>query len=472
MWYDTSDKFLIGRGIFMPNRKIQTADMIHGPLLKNVWVFAVPLMLTNLLQMLFNAADTVVVGRFAGQQALAAVGATGSLCFLLISLFNGLSMGSNVLIARYLGADDQHSVERAVHIAITMALISGLMLTVGGYFLSRPMLELMSTPSDIIDLSVLYMRIYFVGAFFSIIYNFGASILRAKGDTKRPLYFLFISGATNVVLNLLFVVVFKMSVAGVALATVISQALATVLVLTALRRQDDATRLDFKKLGLEGAMALNIIRIGVPAGVQGMVFSLSNVVIQSSINSFGSSAIVAGNSAGGNIEGFVYIGMMAFTQACMTFTSQNIGARNYPRVKEIMKLTMLLTIISATALSFTVWLFGDFFLGFYTTEAAVVEVGKIRLTYVVLPLVLNGVLDIFLASMRGMGYSMVPTVMMILGICGVRLAWIGAVFPMYNTLTAIYMCFPLSWIVTSVIQGIFWRHYHRELLRTAEISAT
>jgi len=454
----------------MSNRQHQTADMLQGSLLKNIWIFSVPLMLTNFLQMLFNAADTVIVGRFAGQQALAAVGATGSLCFLLISLFNGLSMGSNVLIARYLGANDQKSVERAVHTSMALSGVSGIILVVLGYFLSRPLLTLMSTPADIIDLSVLYMRIYFVGAFFSLIYNFGASILRAKGDTKRPLYFLFISGATNAVLNLVFVVFFQWSVFGVAFATVISQALAAVMVCAALCKQQDATRLDFKKLSIDPSMAGSIIRIGVPAGIQGMVFSLSNVVIQSSINSFGSSAIVAGNSAAGNIEGFVYIGMMAFTQACMTFTSQNIGARNYSRVKEIMNLTMILTVASAAVISFTVWLFGDFFLGLYTTEAAVVELGKIRLTYVVLPLLLNGILDIFVASMRGMGYSMLPTVTMILGICGVRLLWIWTVFPVHSTLTAIYLCFPISWTITSIFQWIFWHHCHKELLKTASVT--
>lgn len=448
----------------MAKQRLQTADMTHGPLLKNIWIFAVPLMLTNFLQMLFNAADTVIVGRFAGQQALAAVGATGSLCFLLISLFNGLSMGSNVLIARYLGAGDHKSVERAVHTAITTSMLGGLLLMVLGYFISRPMLELMSTPSDIIDLSVVYMRIYFVGAFFGVIYNFGASILRAKGDTKRPLYFLFISGLTNVLLNLLFVIVFQLSVVGVAAATAISQAISAVLVCIALCRQNDSTRLDFRKLGMDFTMAWKIIKIGIPAGIQGMVFSLSNVVIQSSINSFGSSAYVAGNSAAANVESFVYIGTMAFTQACMTFTSQNIGARNLPRVKETMKLTMILTMISAFAISFTVWALGDFFLSFYTTDPVVIEVGKIRLTYVVLPLVLNGILDVFVSSMRGMGYSLLPTITMIAGICGIRLAWIWTVFPVYHTLTTIYLCFPISWTATSIVQSIFWRKCHKRLL--------
>ena len=452
----------------MSNLRSQTVDMVNGPLLKNVWIFAVPLMLTNLLQMLFNAADTVVVGRFAGEQALAAVGATGSICFLLISLFNGLSIGSNVLIARYLGANDHEKIEKSVHTSITMAAVSGLFLAVLGFFLSKPLLNMMSTPSDIINLSELYMRIYFVGTFFGLIYNFGASILRAKGDTKRPLYFLFISGVTNMVLNLLFVVVFKMSVAGVAFATVISQALAAVLVCITLIKETDSTHLDLQKLGIDLSMAWNIIKIGVPAGIQGMAFSLSNVVVQSSINSFNSSIIVAGNSASSNVENFVYIGMSAFTQACITFTSQNIGANNLKRVKEIFKTTMLLTIISAASIGFIVWYFGEFFLSLYTSEAAVIEAGMIRLFWVSLFLVLNGILDVFVASMRGMGYSTLPTIVMIAGICGVRLTWLWTVFPIYRSLKVIYMCFPLSWTITSIILGFIWIKCHRKLMKTMQ----
>ncbi|MBR5283962.1 MAG: MATE family efflux transporter [Clostridia bacterium] len=447
----------------MPNEK-KTVDMVNGPLLKNIWLFAVPLMLTNFLQMLFNAADTVVVGRFAGQQALAAVGATGSLCFFLVAIFNGLSMGSNVLIARYLGAGEEKHVRTAVHTAITMSAISGLFLALLGFFLSRPLLAMMSTPEDIIDMSALYMKIYFVGTFFGLIYNFGASILRAKGDTKRPLYFLFISGLTNVVLNVVFVVFLHLSVAGVAIATVISQALAATLVCTALMRQTDATQLHIRQLGIDFSMAWNIVKIGVPAGLQGIVFSLSNVVIQSSINSFGSSAIVAGNSAAANVECFVYIGLDAFIQACMTFTSQNIGAGRYERAKEIVKLTMVLTVASALGVALLVWGFGNTLLRFYTTDAEVIAVGMIRLTWVCLPLFLNGVLDVFVCSMRGMGFSLLPTIAQIVGICGTRLLWIFTVFPMFRTLTVIYLCYPISWTVTSIIQGIFWRKCHKDML--------
>ncbi len=451
----------------MSNSQTKTVDMVNGPLLKSIWLFSVPLMLTNLVQMMFNAADAVVVGRFAGQQALAAVGATGSLCFLLISLFNGLSVGSNVVIARYLGAHDYNKVEKSVHTSIAMAMISGVFLMIMGYFVSRPLLQMMSTPSDIIDLSEIYMRIYFVGTFFTLTYNFGAAILRSMGDTKRPLYFLLFSGLIKVVISLLFVIVFQWGVAGVAMSTAIGQAIAAVLVCITLMKEKGATHLDFKKLSIDLPMAWDIVKIGVPAGIQGMVFALSNVVIQSSINSFNSSVIVAGNSAANNVENFVYIGMSAFTQACLTFTSQNIGANKIKRVGDIFKQSMVLTFVSAAMIGFLAWFFGEFFLGLYTPDKAVVEAGMVRLLWVTMPLWLNGVLDVFVYSMRGMGYSTGPTILTILGICGVRLGWLWTVFPSNRTLEAIYMCFPISWVITSVVVGIYWFKCYRKLMQTA-----
>ena len=447
--------------------KTQTIDMVNGPLLKNICIFSVPLMLTNLVQMMFNAADAVVMGRFAGQQALAAVGATSSLCFLLISLFNGLSVGSNVVIARYLGANDLGKVEKSVHTSIATAMLSGVFLMIVGFFASRPLLQMMSTPTDIIDLSELYMRIYFVGTFFTLIYNFGAAIFRSVGDTKRPLYFLLISGVIKVVLSLLFVIVFQWGVAGVALSTAIGQAIAAAMVCLTLIKEKGPHHLDFKKLNIDIPMALDIIKIGVPAGIQGMVFALSNVVIQSSINSFNSSVIVAGNSAANNIENFVYIGMSAFTQACITFTSQNIGAHKLQRVGTIFKQSMILTILSAASIGFLAWFFGEFFLGLYTPDAAVVEAGMVRLLWVTMPLWLNGVLDVFVASMRGFGYSTGPTILTIVGICGVRLTWIWTVFQLHRSLDVIYMCFPLSWIITSIVLGLYWFKCYRKLMKTA-----
>ncbi len=455
----------------MSRFRSQSVDMVNGPLLQNIMLFAVPLMITNLLQMMFNAADTVVVGRFAGQQALAAVGSTGSLCGLIISLFNGLSVGSNVLIARYLGSGDHDKIEKSVHTSMALAVVCGIFLTIIGFFASKPMLAMMATPSDIIDMSELYMRIYFVGTFFMLVYNFGSAILRSKGDTKRPLYFLIISGVTNLVLNLVFVVVFEMSVAGVALATVISQALAAGLVCYTLVNEVDSTHLDFKKMRIDGPMAMDIIRIGVPAGIQGVVYSISNVVVQSSINSFGSSTIVAGNSAAANVENFVYIGMGAFTQACITFTSQNVGANNLRRVKSIFTNSMFLTIVSATLIGFLSWFFGEFFLSLYTSDPAVVEAGMIRLFWVSMPLVLNGILDVFVCSMRGMGFSSMPTVLMLVGICGVRLTWLWTVFPLNRTLDIIYMCYPLSWTVTSIILGVLWVHCYNKMMKTAGLKA-
>jgi len=453
----------------MSDKKSLQMDMVHGPLLKNIIEFAVPMMLASMLQMMFSAADTIIVGKFAGELALAAVGATGSLCFLLVSLFNGLSAGSNVVIATLLGKQDEEGVQKAVHTSITMATVGGILMAFVGFFLAKPMLHMMATPSDIIDLSTLYMRLYFVGCIFMFVYNFGSSILRSKGDTKRPMYYLAISGALNVALNVFFVVVLKISVAGVAIATVISQAVAACLTCARLMRDQDVTHLDLKKLGIDTHIAWEIIRIGVPAGIQGMVFSLSNVVIQSSINSFNSSTIVAGNSAGNSVEGFVYIGMMAFSQAAITFTGQNVGAKNFGRVKSIMYITMLLSCIGSLTLGFGVWYFGDFFLGLYTNEPLVIEVGMIRLTWVALPLVLNGILDIFICSMRGMGHSTFPTIVMIVGICGIRFLWLGTYFLTHRTLEAIYMCFPVSWTITSIILGILWVYCYKKLMKEATV---
>lgn len=439
--------------------------MVGGPLLKNVLLFSIPLMFATLLQMLFNAADTVVVGKFAGEAALAAVGATGSLVFLLIALFNGLSIGANVVIAKLFGCGDQEQIAKAVHTTMAMALAAGVFLTVFGIAVTKPLLRLMSTPEDIMEQSALYMRIYFGGVLFLVIYNFGSAILRSKGDTTRPLYFLIISGVLNVVLNLLFVIVFHWSVAGVALATVISEAVSAVLVVLVLMGETDATRFIWKKCRMDRGLALEIMRIGIPAGIQGMVFSVSNVVVQSSLNSFGSAAIVAGNSAASNLENFVYIGMDAFSKAAITFTSQNLGAGNKKSVSRIMGLTMILDVGSAVLLGSLVWVFGDFFLRFYTDSPEVIDIGMIRITYVALLLWLNAILDIFICSMRGMGYSTMPTITMILGICGVRLAWLWTVFPRIRELRVIYMCFPISWTITSIVLGVMWCAVYRRIMK-------
>lgn len=444
--------------------KKHTIDMVNGPLMKNIIMFSIPVILQNFLQMVFNAADTIVVGKFAGDAALAAVGSTGSLCFMTVSLFFGLATGANVIVAQYIGAKEKENISKASHTAIMLSLISGAFLTVLGLCIARPMLELMNTPDSIIDLSTLYLRIYFGGIIFILVYNFGAAILRSKGDTKRPLYYLLIGGSINVVLNLIFVICLHWSVAGVATATVISNAIIAVLILIALMKDDDETKIIPSKLKLDGFMLKRIMQIGIPAGIQGMMFALSNILVQSSINSFNDSVIVAGNSAAANVESFVYIGMN-FCVATLSFTSQNVGAKNHKRISKILADTMILDMIGALVLSLVVFFFGRQILGLYTNESAVVDAGMVRITWVALPLILNAVLDIFVNSLRGMGYSTVPTVMMILGICGIRVVWLTTVFKALGTLTSIYMCFPVSWAVTSLVLWGMWIYCYRKYLK-------
>lgn len=445
-------------------------DMVNGPMLKNIFLFSIPLMLTTLLQILFNTADTIVVGKFAGSNALAAVGGTASFVWLLTSLCNGLSTGSNVVIANFIGSGDDDKVSLAVHTSMWMAFVSGLILTVVGICLGGFVLRLISTPDDIIGLSQLYLNIYFGGVIFLVVYNFGAAIMRSKGDTKRPFYYLMIGGILNVIFNLFFVIVLHWSVAGVAVATVISEAVSAVLVFKALLEENDATRLYIHKMKLDKDIALEIIRIGLPAGIQGAFFSLSNVVIQSSINSFDSSVIVAANSAAMNIEEFVYIGMDGFSRAAITFTSQNMGAKNYKSIKKIMWTTMILDVLSGVVMGALVYIFGETLLGLYTDSSAVIEIGMKRLFWVPLFIFLNAILDIYLCSIRGMGVSTLPTILMLVGIVGVRIGWLLIVFPMFRDVDVIYMCYPISWAITSIIEGGLWYYVYNKkvfsLMRT------
>ncbi|MDO4459141.1 MAG: MATE family efflux transporter [Clostridia bacterium] len=437
-------------------KKSHSIDMVNGPLLRNIFAFSIPLMLTTALQMMFQMTDTVVVGRFAGEEALAAVGSTGSLCHMFVALFNGLAMGANVIIAQYIGAGDRKNVSDAVHTSMFISIVSGVFLTVLGQIISRPMLTLMSTPENIIDLSELYLRIYYGGILFLMIYNFGAAVLRSKGDTQRPLYYLMLGGVLNVVLNLIFVIVFKMGVAGVGIATVASNAVAAVLTMTALLKETDATKVHLTKLFKPNVgMIIKVLKIGVPAGIQGMMFTLSNLVVQSSINSFGSSTIVAANSAAINVENIVYIGMN-FSQATVTFTGQNIGAKRTDKIAKILGVTMALDAGAALILGVGVLVFGRPILGLFTDSPEVIELGMQRIFWVCLFLGLNSFLDVFISSLRGMGYSTLPTIMMITGICGVRLVWLFTVFPMFRRLEVVYMCYPISWTITSLMLGVMW----------------
>jgi len=433
-------------------------DMIHGPLAGKLLLFALPLMLSGLLQLLFNAADVVVVGRFAGKEALAAVGSTSSLINLLVNLFIGFSIGTNVVVARDLGAGREEDVNRSVHTAISLALLSGVCLTVLGVSLARQLLILTESAPDVIDLATVYLRIYFAGMPFNMFYNFGSAILRAQGDTRRPLYFLSIAGAVNVVLNLFFVIVLHMSVAGVALATIISQAISAVLVMLCLMRDQGALHLDLKALQLDKRVIRRICQVGLPAGFQGIVFSLSNVVIQSSINSFGSTAIIAGSAASANIEGFVYTSMNAIYQTNLTFTSQNYGAGQCKRVDRCLILCQAYVVAIGLILGSLVVYFGYPLASIYAPgEEDVIAQAIARLKVISGTYFLCGVMDTMVGSLRGLGYSMVPMVVSMVGACGVRLLWIATIFQIYHTPTMLYISYPVSWSITAAVHvGFFF----------------
>ena len=441
----------------MKNRKQgYEIDMLHGPLAGKILLFALPLMLSSLLQLLFNAADVVVVGRFAGKEALAAVGSNGSLINLFINLFIGLSVGTNVVIARDLGAGKPENVRRSVHTSIALALVSGVALLIAGVTLSRQMLELMSSPPDVIDLAALYLRIYFLGMPGNLLYNFGAAILRAKGDTRRPLYYLTAAGVINVVLNLIFVVPLKMSVAGVAIATIISQYVSAILVLITLMREDGVMRVDLRKLSIDWHTVRRIMRVGLPAGLQSTLFSISNVVIQSSINSFGS-AVVAGSSAASNIEGFIYPCTNAFHQAALTFISQNYGAGQTKRVDRIAILCLCYGAFMSLTVGNIICCFGAPLTALYAPgEPEVIAQAVVRLGYVAAFHFLCSLMDVMVGILRGLGHSVVPMIVSLIGSCALRLVWIATIFQTYTTPACLYVSYPISWAITAAAHIIFF----------------
>lgn len=424
-------------------------DMTTGPLLPKVLQFSLPLIMTGVLQLLYNAADVVVVGRYAGTQALAAVGSTSSLINLLVNVFMGLSVGASVVIARSYGAGDTAGVRDGVHTAISVAALSGLLVGVIGVCLSRPMLELMQSPDDVIDLAATYVRIYFIGMPFNLLYNFGAAILRATGDTRRPLVYLSFSGLINVLLNLVLVIIFHLSVVGVAVATVISQAISMVLVLVCLIRSEGVTRLEPAKLRIIPRVLGQIVRVGLPAGLQASLFSISNVLIQSSINTFGSLA-VAGNAAASNLEGFVYTSMNAIYQADMTFASQNMGAKQYPRVRRTMWVCLGTVTVIGLALGALVYGFGGPLLSLYNSDAEVIAFGLMRMSIILPTYFLCGLMDTMVGQLRGLGYSIMPMIVSLTGACLLRIVWIMTVFaaPQFHTLQVLYLSYPVSWAVT------------------------
>ena len=432
-------------------------DMCNGTIMDKLISFSLPLMVSGILQLMFNAVDIIVVGRFSGSQALAAVGSTTALINVFINLFMGISLGANVLAARYYAAGRDREMSETVHTSIMLALISGVVMAFVGVFFAKGALELMDTPADVIDQSALYMRIYFMGMPFFMLYNYGAAILRAVGDTKRPLYFLIVSGVINAGLNMFLVIVFSLDVAGVAIATVVSQAISCVLVLRCLYKSEGSYQLRFSKLCLKKDYIIPIFQVGIPAGIQSTVINFSNVLLQSSVNSFGSIAM-AGNTASQNIEGFVYTSMNALYQTNLSFTSQNIGAEKYTRIKKILATCQGVVVTVGLVLGFAAYLGGPWLLQVYSEDADVISYGLLRMSIICTTYFLCGVMDTMVGSIRGLGYSILPTLVSLTGACGLRVIWIFTIFAAQRSLAILYLSYPISWAVTATAHMIcFWR---------------
>lgn len=434
-------------------KKSYEMDMCNGPIFKKLLIFALPLMLSGILQLLFNAADIVVVGKFTGSHALAAVGSTGALINLFVNVFIGFSIGTNVLVAQYFGARDEKNVQETVHTSILLGIVGGFILIVAGIVFTKPMLEWMDTPDNVLEHAVLYMRIYFVGMPAMLVYNFGAAILRAIGDTKRPLYYLLSAGVINVVLNLFFVIVLDMGVAGVATATVASQVVLAVLIVRCLMQSEGIYRLNLHELKLHRKKLVRIVQIGLPAGLQGAVFSLSNVLIQSSVNSFGSVAM-AGNTAAGNIEGFVYTSMNAIYQTALSFTSQNVGGGRQDRIPKIIFQCMAIVIVIGAVMGNLAYQCGPFLLGIYSSDPEVIQFGMSRMQIICQWYFLCGIMDVAVGILRGLGYSVIPMLVSLTGACGLRVLWIFTVFAWKHSLFVLYLSYPITWIVTFTVHLI------------------
>ena len=428
----------------------RSSDMCEGPLISKIILYTIPIILTGVLQLLFNAADLVVVGRCCGSNSVGAVGSTGALINLMVNMFIGLSVGAGVTVAHGIGSGRNDDVSKTVHTAIPTALISGAVLTVIGVFFSESFLQMMKTPSQQLHLAASYMRIYFCGTIASMIYNFGSAILRAAGDTKSPLFFLTAAGVLNVLLNLIFVIFFKMDVAGVALATIISQILSAVLIIIALMKREDACRLEIEKLHIYRRQLKRILQIGFPAGIQGSLFSASNVIIQSSINSFGP-IVNSGNAAAQNIEGFVYTSMNSYSQTALNFTGQNFGAGKIDRIRKIMWICLISVFCTGAALGLIALFFGKSLLGIYITDSQeAIKYGMVRMTYIMLPYFLCGLMDVTTGLIRGLGSSVLPMLITVAGVVGIRLGWIYIVFriPEYHSIKSLYLSYAISWAAT------------------------
>ncbi len=440
-------------------------DICSGPLAKNLLLYTLPLMASGMLQLLFNAADSIIVGRFAenGSSALAAIGATGSLITLIINALMGLAVGASVNMAHCWGAGDKKGISEVVHTSIVTALIGGILVGAFGYFFSKNFLVMMDTPVEILDLATTYMQIYFLGLPAMMVYNFASSIMRSMGDTKRPMYYLIVAGVINIALNLVFVFVFKMSVDGVAIATVISQSSAAILCIINLMRSNGPQKLMLKKMKIHMRQFKKIMIIGIPAGLQGTVFSISNVLIQSSINSFGA-VFVTGNSAGSNIEGFIYTAMNSFYHTALTFVGQHIGARKFDRVRSVVKLCLLYVTVSGLVVGYLAYFFRIPLLEVYIpNDPQAVLDGAIRMTVICTTYFLCGAQDTFTGILRGLGSSISPMVISVLGICGFRILWIYTAFAIWHTPTVLFLSYPISWAITLVADYVAYKKIKSKL---------
>ncbi len=451
----------------MMSKKRYSMDMTTGVLFPKIISFAFPLMITGLLQIVYNAADVMVVGRFAGSASLAAVGATSTLVNLFLNLFLGLSMGSGVVVAKHIGAGDGASVHRAVHSAMLLSVLSGVAIGILGVLISPYALSMMGTPEDIHSLSTLYLRIFFLGTPANMIFNYGASILRSTGDSKRPLYILTATGILNVVLNLIFVIKFHMDVAGVALATIISQYVSATCVLYILLNINSYIHVSIKKLRFYKDELKDILRIGIPAGLQGSLFSLSNVIIQSSINSFGAAAI-AGNTASGNVDSIIFTCCNSVSQTATTFTSQNLGAGQHKRIRKVYFNCVGISMAIAAFFGVALLSFGPQILTVFSTDSEVIDMGLIRLRLFAVTYIINSVLDVTTGQMRGLGKSVIPMIVSLVGICGLRVIWVFTVFPHFRSIFTLYLSYPVSWLVTGIVITVMYAITFRKIIKRSK----
>lgn len=455
----------------MDNTKEKNNDLTSGPLTLKIIKFIIPLMLTGILQLLYNAADSIVVGHYDGSSALAAVSSVGALINLLVNAFMGLSVGAAVVVAQDYGAKDYEGVSKTVHTSYLISIIGGIVVGAIGLIFSRQFLIWMESPEDVLPLSTEYLMIYFAGTPANMAYNFGASILRSVGDTKRPLYFLTISGLVNVVLNLVLVIVFHMGVAGVAYATIISQILSAVMVIVYMMKSKDCVRFVPKKMRIHGDKLKKMLYIGLPAGFQGTVFSLSNVVIQSAVNSFGS-LVMAGNGAASSLEGFTYTAMNSVYQASLTFVGQNVGAKKYDRINKVQGVCLVLVTIIGLVFGVTTYCLGEPLLSIYLpNDPEAIPYGIIRMSYIALPYFLCGMMEVMVGGQRGMGMSFIPMINALLGSCVLRIVWISTVFAADPTLFTLYISYPISWIVTTLAHTVFYFVKLHSLKKKARLEA-